>query len=166
MRQSELEFIRQLGVQDTAVDHRLYAAHMFQPRVVGSILVLGVLQQSPWPFVLLSLALGWSALVPTRNPFDAVYNRVIARPPGLPLLEAAPIPKRFAAGMAGALMLGIGVALLLDSRPLAWALQGIAAAAVLTVVVGRFCEGAALYHLLVRAATRVLWPAGVAGPRG
>ena len=166
MRQSELEFIRQLGVQDTAADHRLYAAHMFQPRVVGSVLALGVLQQSPWPFVLLSLALGWSALVPTRNPFDAVYNRVIARPRRFPPLGPAPLPKRFAAGMAGALMLGIGVALLLDSRPTAWALQGIAAAAVLAVVVGRFCEGAAMYHLLVRAATRARRPAGVAGPRG
>jgi hypothetical protein len=163
MRLSETEFIRQQGFAAATADHRLYAALMFQPRVVGSVVALGVLSQSPWPFLALSLALGLSALVPTRNPFDAAYNRLIARPRGFPSLGPAPPPRRFAAGMAATLTLAIGAALLMGTRATAWVLEGLAAAAVLTVVFGRFCEGAAVYHLLVRAASRARGPAGL-GP--
>ena len=111
----------------------------------------------------LSLALGLSALVPTRIPFDAAYNRLIARPRGFPPLGPAPPPRRFAAGTAATLMLAITAALLLGADTTAWVLQGIMTAAVLTVVFGRFCEGAAVYHLLVRAADRARGPAGL-GP--
>jgi hypothetical protein len=161
MRLSEVEFVRQQGFAAAVADHRLYAALMFQPRVVGSALALGALLQSPWPFLVLFLALGWSALVPTRSLFDAAYNRLIARPRGFPPLGPAPAPRRFAAGMAAMLTLAIYGALLLGARTTAWVLEGLAAAGVLSVVFARFCEGAAVYHLLVRAVARARGPAGV-----
>jgi hypothetical protein len=47
---------------------------MLQPRIVGVIVALGIIVQSPLVFLILSSLLLWSAVVPTRNPFDAIYN--------------------------------------------------------------------------------------------
>ena len=90
MRNSKDQFIRSLGYLDPHADDRLYSALMLQPRMVGAVTVTAVLLQSPWLFLALSGALGWSALVPTRSLFDAVYNSVVARPRGLAPLAAAP----------------------------------------------------------------------------
>jgi hypothetical protein len=148
MIQSEAGFIRQLGYPAGATHDRLYAALMFQPRVVALVLALGVLLQSPGLFLLLSLVLGWSALVPERSPFDAAYNRLVARPRGFPELGPAPAPRRFAAAMAATQTLAIAAALLLGARTTAWVLEGLTAVAVLAVAVGRFCAGAAMYYRL------------------
>ena len=150
MRNSKNQFIRSLGYPDPHPDDQLYSALMLQPRIVGGLTVIGVLLQTPWLFLALSAALWWSALVPTRSLFDAIYNYGVARPRGLAALEAAPAPRRFAGGLAGVVALAIGVALLAGARSTAWVLEALLTAAVAAVVFGRSCAGADLYHVLRR----------------
>jgi hypothetical protein len=151
MRESRVRFIRQQGFSTPSVDDELYSALMLQPRVVGATVVLGIVVQSPLLFLALSAVLLWSALVPTRNPFDAIYNRVVARPRGLAPLGTAPAPRRFAMGMAGTVALTIGIALLAGASITAWVLEGLFAVAVMQVVLGDVCGAANLYHLLRRS---------------
>jgi hypothetical protein len=123
---------------------------MLQPMIVGAVTVVGVLLQTPWLFLALGAALAWSAFVPTRSPFDAIYNHVVARPRGRAPLGAAPAPRRFAGGLAAILTLALGVALLTEARSTAWALEALLAAALAAVVFGRSCAGADLYNVLRR----------------
>ena len=153
MRESRVRFIRMQGVTAPHVDDTLYTALMLQPRVVGATVALGLVVQSPSLFLALSAALLWSALVPARNPFDAIYNRAIARPRRLPLLGAAPAPRRFAMGMAGSVALTIGVALLVGAVITAWVFEGLFAVAAMQVVFGDICGAANLFHLLKRSLT-------------
>ena len=147
MRNSKIQFVRSLGYLDP--HGHLYSALMLQPRIVGAVTATGLLLQAPWLFLALSAALGWSALVPTRSLFDAIYNHVV-RPRGLAPLRAAPAPRRFAGGLAAMVTLAIGVALLTGARSTAWALEALLAAAVAAVVFGRSCAGADLYEALRR----------------
>ncbi|HKH75309.1 MAG TPA: hypothetical protein VKA59_28325 [Vicinamibacterales bacterium] len=62
------------GFTTPYIDEELYSALMLQPRIVGVIVALGIIVQSPLVFLILSSLLLWSAVVPTRNPFDAIYN--------------------------------------------------------------------------------------------
>jgi hypothetical protein len=150
MRESRIRFIRQQGFATERADDQLYTALMLQPRVIGAIVVLGIVVQSPSLFLVLSAVLLWSALVPTRNPFDAIYNHAVARPRGLAPLGAAPAPRRFAMGMAGTVALTIGVALLAGAAITAWVFEGLFAVAVMQVVLGDVCGAANLYQLLQR----------------
>jgi hypothetical protein len=151
MRESRVRFIRQQGVTTPSVDDELYSALMLQPRVIGAIVALGIAVQGPLLFLALSAALLWSALVPTRNPFDAIYNHAVARPRKLPPLGAAPAPRRFAMGMAGMVALTIGIALLAGAAITAWVFEGLFAVAVMQVVLGDVCGAANLYHLVRRS---------------
>ena len=148
MRNSKIQFVRSLGYLDQ--HGHLYSALMLQPRIVGAVTLTGVLLQTPWLFLALSAALGWSALVPTRSLFDAIYNYVVARPRGLAPLRAAPAPRRFAGGLAAAFTLAIGVALLTGATGTAWTLEALLTFAVSAVVFGRSCAGADLYNVLHR----------------
>lgn len=153
MRESRVRFIRQQGFATQTADEQLYSALMLQPRVIGAIVAVGIVVQSPLLFLALSAVLWWSALVPSHNPFDATYNHVVASRRGLPLLGAAPAPRRFAAGMAGAVALAIGAALLAGTTVVAWVIEALFAVAVMAVVFGDSCAGANLYHLLKRRLT-------------
>lgn len=152
MRQAEIEFIRQLGYKNIHPDHRLYVALMFQPRTVAGVLALGVVLQSAWLFLALSAVLWLGAIAPTRNLFDAVFNRLIACPGGLPRLGVAPAPRRFAQAIAGTMALAVGVALLSGAALTAWALEGLFAIGTMMVVVGRVCGPALLYLRLAGTA--------------
>ena len=55
MRESEIQFIRQMGFTNVHPDHRLYEALMFQPRTIATVVALGIVLQSAWLFVALSL---------------------------------------------------------------------------------------------------------------
>jgi hypothetical protein len=121
---------------------------MFQPKLIGGLVIIGLVLQS-WAFFLtLSAILWWSALVPDMNPFDALYNRLIAVPKGLPRLASAPGPRRFAQGMAATFMLGIGTTLLLGWWVVAWTLEGLLVAALAALIFGKFCLGSYVFHLL------------------
>lgn len=145
MRQSELQFIRQQGFAAAAPDHRLYVALMFQPRVVTAAVALGIILQSAWVFLALSIALWWGSIVPTRNLFDAAYNRLVASPRGLPPIPNAPAPRRFAQAMAATMALAVSGSLLSGTTTAAWVLEVLFALATLSVVVGRVCAPAGLY---------------------
>ena len=152
MRNSKIQFVRSLGYLDS--HGHLYSALMLQPRIVGGVTLIGLLLQSPWLFLALSAALGWSAVVPTRSLFDWIYNSVVARPRGLAPLRPAPAARRFAGGLAATVTLAVGVALLTGTTITAWALEALLSIAVAAVVFGRSCAGANLYNVVVSALNR------------
>ncbi|HZW35381.1 MAG TPA: DUF4395 family protein [Candidatus Deferrimicrobiaceae bacterium] len=125
-----------------------FSALMFQPRVVGSIVLAAIILQSPAIFLVLSGILWWSALLPRLNPFDAVYNRTLGVRPGTVRLSPAGSPRRFAQGMAGSFALAIGVLLLSGMAMAAIVVQAMLLAALAALLFGRFCLGSFLYHLL------------------
>jgi len=144
------QFVRQQGFGDASpiTCEYQYPALMFQPRLLAGIVLLAILLQSAAMLLVLAGILWWNALVPRRNPFDALYNRAIAGPRNRPPVLPAPPPRRFSQGMAGTMLAGAGLALL-GSRPgLAWIFEGLVAAALGALVLGRFCLGSYLYHLL------------------
>jgi len=77
MSRSPLDFVRQQGFTESEPIARqdLYAALMFQPRVVGVVVLAGILLQNPVVFLVLSVVLWWSAFVPTHNRYP-VATRV------------------------------------------------------------------------------------------
>jgi len=150
MRDSQIRFIRQLGFPGTQFPDSFYSALMFQPRVVGCVVALGVLLQSAWPFLALSAVLWWSTMVPSFNLFDAIYNSVVAHRRGLRPLGVAPAPRRFAQGLAGTVAMVIGVALLMNVTTIAWIFQGLFVIASMTVVFRDNCAGAEVYYVLRR----------------
>jgi hypothetical protein len=121
---------------------------MWQPRIIGALVLLGVLLQSWEYFFVLWVLLWWNAAVPRLNPFDVLYNLVVAKPRNLPSVGPAPSPRRFAQVMAGTFMLAIGVALLAGSRGLAWALEAVLLAALVALIFGRFCLGSYVFQLV------------------
>ena len=150
MRDSQIRFLRTLGIEGTQFPATLYSALMFQPRMVGFVLALGVLLQSAWLFVALAAALWCGTVFPSLNPFDAIYNHVVARRRGLPPLDVAPAPRRFAQGMAGSVAMIIAVALLTQTTIVAWIFQGLFVVASMGVAFRDSCAGADVYHLLKR----------------
>jgi uncharacterized protein DUF4395 len=143
-------FMRQQGFPDEPADacNMRFEGLYFQPRIVFPLVLLGMLLQSGPFFLGLSAILWWNALVPALNPFEATYNRFVAPRRGTGLLTEAPMPRRFAQGMAAAFLLGAGAALL-SGRPLvSWVLQGFLVVAFSALLFGKFCLGAYVYHLL------------------
>ncbi len=120
----------------------------FQPRIVFLLVLLGIVLQSAWVFVALSALLWWNALLPRLNPFEAVYNRLVASRRGTGSLAPAPMPRRFAQGMAAAFLLGAGLALLARMATAALVLEGFLVVAFAALLFGRFCLGAYVYHVL------------------
>ncbi len=147
---AQLNFVRQQGFPEATSDGGgvRYAALMFQPRLVGILVPIGLALQEGAFFLGLGVLLWWNAAFPRLNPFDALYNRLVANPRGMPRLEPAPPPRRFAQGMAGTLMVGIGLSLLAGWRGLAWSLEAVLVLALGALIVGRFCLGSYLYLLL------------------
>ena len=147
---SRKNFILQQGLDAPAQESCpvRFSALMFQPRVVGSVILLAVILQSPAIFLVLSGILWWNVLIPRFNPFDAAYNRTLANRPGAVRLGPAPPPRRFAQGMAGSFALAIGVLLLLQPGTAAFVLQVLLLAALAALIFGRFCLGSFLYYLL------------------
>ena len=146
MIRTRQQFIRELGFDEG--QDGLYRALMFQPRVVGTLLGVGILLQQPWLFLALCAMLWWGALFPASNPFDVLYNVAVAHPFGGPPLRIVPAPKRFAASLAGTFALAIALALGAGLTHAAWVLEGALGVAVLEVVILRSCRGANIYHRL------------------
>ncbi len=149
------QFVRQQGFGDVPAASRAsqYSALMFQPRLLAAVVLLAILLQWATLFLVLAGILWWNVLAAPRNPFDGLYNWAIAAPRNLPSLTPAPAPRRFAQGMAGTILGGAGLALLAGWPRLAWILEALVAVALGALVLGRFCLGSYLYHLL-RGETR------------
>lgn len=150
MSSSQVNFVRGQGFlrADDASCGIRFPGLMFQPRIIAILTGVGIVTQSAALFLALSIVLAWSALAPKWNPFEAIYNIAIARPRGLPPLTPAPAPRRFAQGMAATMMVIVGIALLLRYNVLAYVMEGILVTALLALVVGRFCLGSYLFHLI------------------
>lgn len=147
---AKLNFVRQQGLRDASPEtcSYQYLALMWQPRAIGILVLVGLVFQAWSYFLALSAVLWWNFVLPHLNPFDALYNRFVAKPKGLPRLGAAPTPRRFAQAMAGTFMLAIGLSLLFGWSTLVWALEALLLAALGALIFGRFCLGSYLYLLL------------------
>src|SRR5215471_7520537 len=142
-------FILQQGLSEPVVGAcpLQYSALLFQPRLVGVWLVLATILQAQFMFFALVAVLWWSALAPRLNPFDALYNWIVARSRGT-ALTPAPAPRRFAQFIAGSFALGIGISLALGWRTTAIVLEGFFIVAVGVLVFGGFCLGSFVFHVL------------------
>jgi Domain of unknown function (DUF4395) len=149
MSEAKINFIKQQGFADANARTCgiRYPALMFQPRVIGVLVLAGVLLQAASLFLTLSALLWWNALMPTLNPFDRLYNSLVAVRNGSPALSAAPAPRRFAQGMGATFMLLIGVSLLAGWDMLAWVLEAFLLVALGALIFGAFCLGSLVFHL-------------------
>ncbi|MGH9460688.1 MAG: DUF4395 family protein [Vicinamibacteria bacterium] len=147
---SKRNYILQQGLEAPSAEvcGGQYSALLFQPRVVGPTVLLGVILQSPVIFLVLSAVLWWSALLPTWNPFDAIYNRLFASRPDAVRLGPAQMPRRFSQGMAGTFALGIGLAFLASWQQTAIVLEVLFLIAAAAISLGRFCLGSFVYYLV------------------
>jgi hypothetical protein len=149
-------FMRQQGFSDEPADacDMHFEGLYYQPRrVFPTILVAIVLQLLSVPLAaallfLVSAVLWWNTILPALNPFEQAYNRRVAGPRGLPPLVPAPGPRRFAQGMAAAMTLGAGLALLGGQMLLAGVLETLLVVAFSLLLFAKFCLGAYVFHLL------------------
>jgi len=149
-RNSRRNFVLQQGLPGPSPEEcpLRYSALMFQPRVVGLIVAVGILLQSPVVFLALSAVLWWNVFLPRWNPFDALYNRVFGGRPGAVRLSAAPPPRRFSQGMAASFALAIGGSLLFGWSTAAYILEAAMLTALIALIFGRFCLGSTIYYML------------------
>ncbi len=160
-KDTQLNFVLQQGFRDvTPSQSKLqYPALMWQPRLIGGLVLVGVALQA-WPLFLgLAAVLAWNATWPRFNVFDALYNALVASPPARPRLGPAPAPRRFAQGMAASFAVGIGVSLLRGLWVAAYVLEAVLLAALVALIFGGFCLGSYVFHLLkgdARFANRTL----------
>jgi hypothetical protein len=150
MSEAEVNFVRQQGFRDASArtcDFQ-YPALMFQPRVIGVLALVGVLLQAPWLFLALSAVLWWNVAVPALNPFDRLYDALVGARQGLPPLPPAPAPRRFSQGIAASFALIIGASLLAGWTVVAWVFQAMLLAALVALILGRFCLGSYVFLLL------------------
>jgi len=147
---ANLNFVRQQGFRNTTIAacEYEYPALMWQPRVTMLLVLLGVLLESGGYFLVLSAILWWNVMVARLNLFDAIYDRLVLKRKGHAAIGPAPAPRRFAQGMAAALMLAIGLSMILGHPALAWTFQVILVLALTLLVFGRFCLGSYIYLLL------------------
>ena len=148
MRPSKVDFIQQQGFTTEGCQDGLYSALMFQPRVIAGVVISGVVLQSPWLFLALSTVLWWSTLAPGHNPFDLLFNRVMADPKRLAAMPAAPPPRRFSQAAAGTVAMSIAMTLFAGALHEAWLIEGVFVLASMSVVVRRFCLPAYVFHLV------------------
>jgi len=146
---SKRNFILQQGLCEPSAGtcQLQYSALQFQPRLVGLTIVVAIVLQSPTVFLALAAVLWWSALAPRFNPFDALYNRILAGTHRT-RLTPAPSPRRFAQFLAGLFAVAIGISLVLGWRLTALILEGFFIAAVGALVFGGFCLGSFILHVL------------------
>lgn len=143
-------FILQQGFQEVspAGCSLQYSALHFQPRIVLLWVVIAIVLKSPPAFVALAAVLWFNALLPKLNPFEALYNWTLGRRPGGFHLGAAPAPRRFAQGMAGAFALACALLTYFELTIAAYVVEAVFLAAVLALTLGGFCLGSFVYHLL------------------
>jgi Domain of unknown function (DUF4395) len=143
-------FILQQGFEGPApaVCAVQYSALVFQTKIVLVCVVTGILFQSPAIFSGLGALLWWSALFPKRNPFSALYNRTIARRPGAFRLDPSPAPRRAAETEAGTIALTSALLIHAGLSSAAYVVEAVFLAAGLGVLIGSFCFGSFIYHML------------------
>jgi hypothetical protein len=150
MQQSQTRFVRHQGFRDRDTDQQLFHGLMFQPKMIGVLLTVGMVVQKAWLFAALAGVLWWCAMAPAYNVFELLYNRVIADRRGWPRVGPAPEPRRFAQGLATMLAAVIAAALMSDATIVALVAEAVLAAAILGIVFAHFCFGSWAYWRLHR----------------
>ncbi len=147
---AKLNFVRQQGFPDASPEacSYHYPALMWQPRVIAILVLVGLVFQAGPYFLALGALLWWNVILPALNPFDALYNRLVAKTKGLPRLNPAPAPRRFAQGEAGTFMLAIGLSLLFEAHWLAYTVEALMLASLAALIFGRFCLGSYSFLLI------------------
>jgi hypothetical protein len=154
--QAVTNFMKQQGFADEPPDacDMHFEGLYFQPRIVFPTIIVAILLQlvsavgAAGLHLAVAAVLLWNTLAPALNPFERAYNRWVARPGGRAELVPAPGPRRAAQGMAAAMNLGAGLALLAGATQLAWVLQAMLVVAFSALLFGKFCLGAYIYQLL------------------
>jgi len=143
-------FMKQQGFAEEPADacQMHFGALYFQPRIVFPLVLLAIVFQSAVLFLVLGAVLAWNVALPRLNPFERAYNRWLGARNGGLFLTPAPGPRRFAQGMAAAMMLGAAVALLAGWPVVAWVLEALLVVAFSALLFGRFCLGAYVFHVL------------------
>jgi hypothetical protein len=147
---ADVNFVRQQGFRaaDASTCAPQYSALMFQPRVLGVLVLAGLITQAWLLFLILSAVLWWNVAVPAWNPFDLFYNHLVAAPAGRPRLTPAPGPRRFAQGMAATFMLATGLFLLRGWLIAAFVVEALLVVALGALIFGKFCLGSYIFHRL------------------
>ena len=147
--QTQRNFILQQGLGEPSADRcdRQYSSLLFQPRLLAFMFIGAALLQAPDVFFSFCAVLLWSAMVPRLNPFDALYNRVVAPSSGI-TLTIAPAPRRFSQFLGGSFALAIEVSQTSGLPLIALVLEVILLAAIAAVLLGGFCTGTFVYHVL------------------
>ena len=150
MSKAKYKFIQQQGFEGENIKSAevLYNALLFQPIIVGSFMLIGILRQSAVLFFVFGLILWINTLLPSLNIFEIIYNATFRLMRNEPRLKPAPMPRRFMQGMAGTLMLGAALTLFLGWNGFSWLLQGFIAVAFAALLFGKFCVGAFIYHYI------------------
>jgi hypothetical protein len=155
MSKAKFNFIQQQGfegeTEESAVVH--FNALLFQPIMVGSFMLIGILTQSATLFFIFGLILWINTVLPSLNIFEIFYNATFRLMRNEPRLEPAPMPRRFMQGMAGTLMLGAAFTLVLGLNGVSLVFQGFIAVAFVALLFGKFCVGAFIYHYITGNAT-------------
>lgn len=125
-----------------------FRALLFQPSIVGPLMLVAIIFQSRMLFFALAVVLTWNVIFPRWNPFERFFDWAIGSRRGLGKLGPAPTPRRFAQGMAAAFMLVAGLALSFGWRTMAYVFEGFLLVAFTALLGGKFCLGAYVYHLL------------------
>lgn len=147
---ARVNFVRQQGFRDASPSECApqYSSLLFQPRIVGVVILVGLWFQPWWLFAGLAALLWWNTLAPRLNPFDALYNSLLAGSGGRLEMPTAPPPRRFAQGMAATLATIIAVALLAGRHAVVGAAEALLVGAFVALLFGKFCLGAYLYYHL------------------
>ena len=147
---SIVNFMRQQGFAEEPADacDMHFEGLYFQPRIVFPLVLIAVVLQSAAIFFAISAVLWWNVLLPSLNPFEAAYNRWIARPRGRQPLDPAPAPRRFAQAVNAAFNLASGLTLVAGWTVTSWVLQAMLVAAFSLLMFARFCLGAYVFHVL------------------
>jgi len=143
-------FMRQQGFPEEPADacNMHFAGLYFQPRIMFSLVLVATLLQSAPMFLVLAAILWWNVLLPRLNPFELFYNRVLAPRRGTGPLAPAPGPRRFAQAVAAAFQTVAGIALLFEQRLVAYVFEASLILAFSMLLLGKFCLGAYIFHLL------------------
>src|SRR5881409_2304931 len=143
-RSAVMNFMKQQGFTQEPPDRAAlrFKGLQFQPTIVGSLMLVAILAQSPAIFLLVSALLWLNVLVPAANPFENFYNRFVAGRRGRRPLTPAPGPRRLAQAMAATFMLAAGLTLLQGWKTASYVFQGLIAVAFAALLFGKFCLGA------------------------
>lgn len=120
----------------------------FTPAVGTSLVLLGILLQSPgWLAGVALIALS-GALFPAGMLIDLIYNNVVRHIFGAPTLPPTPKPRRFSYLLSTALLAGSAAAFYFGIPALGYLLAGMVAIGGAILSVSLWCLGSWIYRLI------------------